>query len=358
VSADSAPSSGQAIVRSYADDRSTAWDAYVHRAAGATACHQMGWARAIECAFRHRPCHLYAERDGAVVGVLPLFLVRSRLFGSRLTSTPNAIYGGILADDAAARDVLLAEAKRLARTLQVDYLELRDPAECEAGPVDPELETKHRYVTFERSITADDDALMRSYPGGIRYTIRQGQKRGLRAEMGREELLDAFYGVFAANMRDLGTPVFPKAFFAELLRQFPQTCDMLLVRQGDRVAGGTLNLLFRGVVLPHFGCADRRLRGTGVSTFMYWQLMRRAAARGCTGFDFGRSNVGSGSWAFKRRWGMRERALPYKYLLVRAKAMPRLDPGNPRFRLLIGVWKRLPLGLTRVIGPTLVRGLV
>jgi FemAB-related protein (PEP-CTERM system-associated) len=332
------------------------WDAYLRQASGGTICHLTGWSSVIERVWSHQPYSIYAEQAGAVVGILPLFQLQSRIFGSMLVSTPAAIYGGVVADHLAARRALLAEAQRLAERLAVDYLELRnsqpDGASEAAGFLQKDL-----YVTFERPLPADETTLLASLPKKIRYAIRQARRSGLSSQLGREALLDQFYDVFAANMRNLGTPVYPKRFFAELLRAFPDHTDIMLVRLNGRVAGATMNFYFDGTVLPYYGCAYAALHHTGLTAFMYFELMRRAAERGYTHFDFGRSKRGSGSWAYKRGWKMTERPLPYQFYLVRATRLPGLDPTNPRFKPLIELWKRLPLRLTKLLGPPLIRNI-
>lgn len=342
-------------IRRYTSEHAVEWDEFVRRAPRGTICHLSGWARVVERTWGYRPYHLYARRGGTIAGILPLFHVPSRWFGCMLVSTPVGIYGGALAEDPSVGRALIGEAKRLASDLGVEYLELREPSESEEAAGDPELRLKSLYVTFGRSLPSDGDELLRSYPGSVRNMVRRGMKHGLSAELGGLELLGEFYEVFAANMRDLGTPALPRRLFAEFLREFPNACDILVVRRGGRPAGATMNFYFRDVVLPHYGCAYREMHSTGVSNFMYWELMRRATGRGCRYFDFGRSKVGTGSWAFKRHWKMHERALPYRYFLVRAKRMPNLSPTNPRFRLMIAVWKRLPVGMTKLVGPVVVK---
>ncbi|HZS05718.1 MAG TPA: FemAB family XrtA/PEP-CTERM system-associated protein [Blastocatellia bacterium] len=338
------------------------WDDYVHRHPLGTFCHLSGWSRVIERTWHHRPRHLYAERGGRITGVLPLFHVSSRLFGSMLVSTPNAVYGGALARDPESRRALLDEAKELARQLNVDYLELRDMQETaaensEGNSEDSEFRRKDLYVTFEHPITTDEEALMKTFPRDLRTMIRKGIKNNLTAEVGREELLDEFYDVYATSVRNLGTPVFPKKLFAGFLREFPRDSDILLVRQGGRVAGGVLSFYFRGCVLPYYGGAYPEFYRTGVNNFMYWELMRAAAARGSTSFDFGRSKLGTGAYEFKRGWGMTARPLPYKFFLVRSRELPNLNPMNPKFELMINIWKKLPLGLTKLLGPMIVKNL-
>jgi FemAB-related protein (PEP-CTERM system-associated) len=333
------------------------WDQYVKRAAAATFCHQLGWMTVIEDTWGHESHSLYAERGGVVVGVLPLFHVKSRLFGSILVSTPNAVYGGAVADECETRRMLIDAAREKAAELQVDYLELRD-----SGSIDDELagvkfHRQNLYRTFAHPLTPDEDHLIKSFPRDIRRMIRQGAKHGLTSELGREELLDEFYDVYATSVRNLGTPVFPKKLFAEFLRAFPAGCDILIIRQSGRVAGGVMNFYFRDAALPYYGGAYPEFYRTGVNNFMYWELMRSAASRGYKTFDFGRSKRGAGAYEFKRGWGMTERALPYKFFLVRAKAAPNLNPTNPKFRLMIETWKRMPLGVTKLIGPRIVKHL-
>jgi FemAB-related protein (PEP-CTERM system-associated) len=344
-------------IKLFAGINAAEWDDYVRRAGGATFCHLSGWARVVERTWGHRSYYLSAEREGAVVGVLPLFHVSSRLFGSMLVSTPNAIYGGVVADDVQVRQALITEAKRLATQLCVDYLELRDGWNDSDGAADEELCQKDLYVSFEHPLTPDDEALLRSLPKKLRNMVRKGQAYGLTSEVGRLELLDEFYEVFATNMRNLGTPVYPKQLFAQFLLEFPEHCDILLVRQKGRVAGGTMNFYFRDTVLPHYAAAYREFYRAGVSNFMFWEVMRRAAARKYARFDFGRSKRNSGSWAFKRTWGMNERPLPYKYFLVRAPHVPNLNPTNPTYALIIAAWKRLPVWMTKLLGPGLVKNI-
>jgi FemAB-related protein (PEP-CTERM system-associated) len=333
------------------------WDQYVGRAPGATFCHQTAWLKVIEETWRHRSHALFAERDGEITGVLPLVHVESRLFGSMLISTPNAAYGGPVADETATARILVDTAQQLAKALEVDYLELRDTGLTDDDWQIDSFQRQNLYVSFQCRITSDEDSLMKSFPRDIRRMIRQAAKHGLSAELGREELLDDFYEVYATSVRNLGTPVFPKKLFAGFLSNFKNQCDILVIRQSERVAGAVMNFYFRDLVLPYYGGAYPEFYRIGVNNFMYWELMRSAASRGYQTFDFGRSKRGSGSYEFKRGWGMSERPLPYKYLLVRGKELPNLNPTNPKFRMLIEIWKRLPLSLTKLIGPRIVRHL-
>ncbi len=341
-------------VRTYRNSEAPAWDAFIQGSANGTFCHLTGWGQVIERVWKHPPHHLIVEDNGAIKGVLPLFHVKSRVFGSMLISTPNGVYGGVAADDAEARQALIDEAKKLAAKLQVDFLELRDAFET-SQINDTDLHRKDLYFAFEHPITTNEDALMKSFPRDVRTMIRKGGKNELTSQLGREALLDEFYEVYATSVHNLGTPVFPKRLFAEFLREFPDHSDILLIRQGGKIAGGVLSFYFRETVMPYYGGAYVEFYRAGINNFMYWELMRSAAARGFTRFDFGRSKTGTGAYEFKRGWGMQMNALPYQFYLVRAKEMPNLNPTNPKFELMINAWKRLPLGVTKVLGPRIVK---
>ncbi|MDX2042615.1 MAG: FemAB family PEP-CTERM system-associated protein [Acidobacteriota bacterium] len=338
-------------IKPYTPTVAERWDEFVQRHKAATFCHLSGWQRVVENVWQHRQQSLFAERDGKIVGVLPLFLVNG-WFGSMLVSIPNAVYGGIVADDLTAHQALIAAAQALAEDQQVDYLELRD---SQTAPPQQGFLPQDLYVSFEHPIPNNEEDLMSSFPRDVRRMIRLGKQFGFRASVGGIELLDEFYNLYAASVRRLGTPVFPKKLFAEFLCRFPTASDILLLRDGQRAAAAVLSFYFRETVMPYYAGANPAYHRAGINNYLYWELMQRAAARGFTRFDFGRSKRGTGAYEFKRGWRMTERELPYRFFLVRADKLPNLNPTNPKFNLMIETWKRMPLWLTELIGPKIVR---
>jgi FemAB-related protein (PEP-CTERM system-associated) len=334
------------------------WDAFVTRCDDATFCHLTGWQRVVERTWGHDPHHLMALDETGVQAVLPLFHVRSALFGSMLVSTPNAVYGGVAGYSTAARSLLTDAAARLARELNVDFLELRD---SHMGPGESsqrlKWHSKDLYVTFEKELVGNEEQVLKTFPSDLRRMIRVGAKSGLTTKIGGLELLDDLYRVYTQSLRNLGTPAFPRRLLAEFLQEFPRTSNILLVMQGDTVAAGVLSFYFRRTVLPYYGGSYPEFLKCGVNNFMYWELMRHAMARGCTRFDFGRSKVGTGAFAFKKGWRMTERRLPYRYLLVKATQVPNLNPTESKYQPVIQLWKRLPVSVANTLGPLIVRGL-
>ncbi len=325
------------------------WDEFVRASSEGTPFHLTAWRQAVEESFGHRPHYLMARRAGAIEGVLPLFAVRGLLGGVRLVSVPYGVYGGICAAGPEARQALLEGAGALARRLRAAYVELRHLNDQGLS-----LPTRELYVTFSREISPDDEENFQALRRKQRAEIRQGMKHGLRAEFGPDHL-DGFYEIYAHSVRNLGSPVFPRALFRAIRTAFDKDCEILTVWHEGKMVAGVLSLLYKDRVLPYYGGALREAFGYAANDFMYWELMRYAAREGYRVFDFGRSRVGTGSYHFKRHWGFEPRPLPYQYLLVRGTSLPHLHPSNPRLQWAIEAWKRMPFGLTKWLGPRLTR---
>jgi FemAB-related protein (PEP-CTERM system-associated) len=325
------------------------WDAFVRSRPDSSPFHLLAWRRAVERAFGHRPHYLMATRGNGVEGVLPLFEVRGLLGGKGLVSAPYAVYGGICAASAAARQALLEASRELARGLGAAYVELRHRPGQEL-----DLPTKALYVSFARPISASEEENLAAIPRKQRRMTRQGEKHGLRHELGLQHL-DAFYEVYAHSVHQLGSPVFPRRLFRAIAEDFGKDCELLTVWKGDWLCAGVLALYHEDQVLPYYGGARREAFPFAVNDFMYWRLLCHAASGGYRVFDFGRSREGTGPYQFKRHWGFEPRPLPYQYVLLDGGAMPNLSPANPRMRAAVAAWKRLPFGLTKLIGPPLTK---
>lgn len=331
--------------------RESAWDAFVLAHPEGTFFHRAGWRRVIERSFGHATHYLCVERGGAIVGVLPLAHVRSRLFGDSLVSTAFCVYGGPLASDAAARAALDARAEALARELAVGALVYRSrtPSRLDWARQD------QVYATFRKALDADPERNLLAIPRKQRAVVRQAMHRGLEARV--EQIPDVQFDLYALSLRNLGTPGFPRRYFRELHRAFAGDCESLVVYHQGQPVSGVLSFYFRDEVLPYYGGGAPVARALGAADFMYWDLIRRAAQRGLRTFDFGRSKVGTGAYAFKKNWGFTPQPLIYEYFLPRGGAIPEHNPLNPKYRFLIKLWKRLPLPVANIVGPRLSRSL-
>jgi FemAB-related protein (PEP-CTERM system-associated) len=334
--------------RTSADDG--AWDQFVRAHPQGTFFHLSAWAEVIERSFGHRGHYLLAQRGGAIEGVLPLVHQKSLLFGNALMSIPFGVYGGAIATNAETERALIDAATALARELGVDYLELRN-----RDPVDLGWPTRDLYVTFRKQLLPTEQANFLAIPRKQRAMVRKGIDAGLRAEI--DTGTERFYRAYSESVRNLGTPVFAHRYFRELRRAFGEHCEILTILHQDKVAASVLSFYFRDEVLPYYHGGTALAREYKANDFLYWELMRRACARGVRIFDYGRSKRGTGSFAFKEHWGFEPAPLHYQYYLVRAREVPNVSPTNPRYRMFIRAWQHLPLPVSRAVGPLLARSL-
>jgi FemAB-related protein (PEP-CTERM system-associated) len=325
------------------------WDAFVRAQPEGSPFHLIAWKRTLEQVFGYKPMYLVAEAEGQIKGVLPLFEIRNLVVGHVLISTPFATEGGILADSPEARRAIVAELKSAAHRLRVDYVELRNTWEGQCAGFDRIT----RYVTFVMPAASDDNALLRSLPTNMRSNVRRSLKHPFSARQTRE--LDAFIGLHAGNYRRLGTPCFARKHYAALVKNFGDELDIQEVILEDKVVAASMNLYFRDHVHTFYVASDDRYYEFLPNNYLYFHNIRLAGQGGYRYVDFGRSKKGTGPFEFKRRWGAEMRELPYEILLVRRTTMPNFSPTNPKFGLAIGLWKKLPLWLTRLLGPFLIR---
>ncbi len=327
------------------------WDAYVLACPDATFFHRAGWQRVLRDVFRHDTYYLHAEADGAIAGVLPLARVKTLLFGDALVSLPFAVYGGVAASSDAAADALEHEAQRLARELGVAHLELRNIARRHT-----DWPLQDLYVTFRKELSPDAGERMQAIPRKQRAMVRKGIKNGLSSVI--EADIERFFALYADNVHRHGTPALPKRYFEALQRAFGSDCEVLVALSDDgRPLSAVLSFYFRNEVLPYYAGDAEAARELAANDFKYWELMRHAAERGATVFDYGRSKQGTGSFAFKKNWGFEPQPLHYEYCLYKRDAVPQNNPSNAKYKLLIEAWRRLPIGVANRIGPWLVRGL-
>jgi FemAB-related protein (PEP-CTERM system-associated) len=322
---------------------------------GASPFHRPAWMQAVQKACGHKAHYLTAIEGDEVTGVLPLHDVRSVLFGRALVSTAFAVGGGILAHNADTERALADTAWSLAEELGCPSLELRAGAlpSGSAWHIDREV-----YAGFVRQLATDDDAELTAIPRKQRAEVRRSLGFGLEYEIGTAERdRKAHYRVYSESVRNLGTPVFPRALFSAVLEAFGDDADILTVRHEGRAVASVLSLYHRGVVMPYWGGGTNEARGLRANDFMYFALMRHARGRGCSRFDFGRSKTGTGAFAFKKNWGFTPQPLAYAVRTADGTAPRSINPLDPKYKFKIALWQRLPLLIANSIGPVIARGL-
>lgn len=333
-------------------DRATAaeWDAYVDAHTDGTVDHLWQWREIFQDVFGHENVYLVARRGGEMVGVLPLVRFRSRLFGRFVVSLPFLNYGGVLASDDVAAAALVERARTVGAEFGAAHVELRHRRRQAT-----ELPYREHKLQLTRSLPATSEALWAAVDRKVRNQVRKAQKDGLTAESGGGELVEAFYAVFATNMRDLGTPVYSKRLFSETLRLFPDRARVHVVRAGGVPVAASITLRHRDAVLVPWASSLREYRARCPNMLLYWTMMEAAVQSGASTFDFGRSSPGSGPHQFKVQWGATETPMQWEYVLLSRNAVPEQGPDNPKFSAAIDGWKRLPVAVANIIGPHIVR---
>ncbi len=341
---------GPLCVRPFHVSIAPEWDRFVLKHPSGSFFHQIGWKRVMEKTYGYEARYFYAERGGKITGIAPAFLISNWLTGRCLISLPFAVYGGICAADEETAQALLGQLEQLAQAERVEYLELRH----RNGGLLPGYHANPRYATFTMPLVADPQAVYNGFSKDIRYMIRKAERAGLTVRRGLDQL-GIFFHLMNTTLRRLGTPSFPRTLFENLVHEFPGQVDLSLVYSGWRPLAGGMTFFFRNTAQPYYVGAEEEAKAVAANNFLWWQMIKLAVETGRTEFDFGRSKRDSGHYDFKKKWKPRIEPLDYQIRLIKRKTIPNFSPTNPRFALAGNVWKRIPLGLTRMIGPRVVR---
>jgi FemAB-related protein (PEP-CTERM system-associated) len=340
-----------AEVRTY--DEGIAWDRYVLNHAVASGYQLMGWRRVMERSFGHQTFYLMARDEKEQVrGVLPLVFVSSRLFGRFLVSMPFVNYGGVLTDTSEAQRALLETAVSHATNLGATHIELRHQRLLSLDWTS----TQHK-VSMRLDLPREPETLSTRFPSKLRSQIRRALKEQLTVRIEGTEILDDFYRVFSRNMRDLGTPVYGRRFFETILETFPKDARICVAYLGRQpVAAGFLYGFQNTLEIP-WASSDRRYNHLSANMLVYSSALDYACREGFEVFDFGRSTPGGGTYRFKEQWGAHSVPLHWYHWSPDGCPVADVSPENSKYGLAIKTWKRLPLALTRLIGPSIVRSI-
>lgn len=326
------------------------WDTYVQKSSPFAAYHLTAWKRVIENTFGHATFYLYASDNEQVVGVFPLVFLKSRLFGKFFVSLPYVNYGGILADNDTIRQGLLEEAVRLARREKAAHLEMRH---LQQYPSD--LPEKTSKVLMILDLPDNSEALWKGFKSKLRSQIRRPEKEGFTVRVGAMEEVDTFYQVFTYKMRELGTPVYTKQLFINILQEFPEAARICTVYDGQKpIASGFLYGFQRLLQIP-WAATLRVYDRFSVNMMLYWHILKFACDQGYSQFDFGRSTKDEGTYRFKKQWGSEPVQCYWHYWLAGGGDLPEINPDNPKYQFAINMWQRLPLTVANFLGPRIVK---
>lgn len=329
-----------------------AWDAFVKGHPEGKLCHTLAWSNMVGRTFGHKAFRLAAYEGQMLRGILPLTLVRSRLFGTHMISQAFSNYGGPLVADEAALAPLLGHAYHLTRERGCRQIEFRG-----TSPLAAEHYRRMDKVCMHLSLDRDPDVTWRGFRPEIRNRVRKARKAGLTTVGGGAELLSEFYDVWTVRMRQLGTPCYSKRFFRNLLEQFPDEARVFLVRRDETAVGAGLFYAFNHLAQCRWAATLTEANSFSPNMLLYWTAIEHYCLAGVSTFDFGRSTEGGSQYEFKRRWGAQTVQLHYEHWTAPGHQLEMTTPNSPRYRKKVEMWKRLPLTVTRILGPRISCGL-
>ncbi len=334
------------------DDMNEEWNHYVRNHPTTTIYHRAEWKRLIQQSFGHKGYYFVAHNEQQkIVGILPLIHIKSWLFGNFFISMPYFNYGGAVANQLFIENKLISEACSYAKKLGADHIEYRDDIPREKLPV------RRTKVNMILDLPQQPETLWSSFPAKLRSQIRRPQKEETTVHCGTETYLDDFYKVFTRNMRDLGTPVYSKSFFKNILRMFPESSQIIIVRLKNRPVAAGFLLGNQDILEIPWASTIRDVNHLSINSLLYWEALKFAIQNKYKYFDFGRSSLESGTYRFKKQWGANPKQSYWHYWLADNVELPKLNPDNPKFSLAIRIWKRLPLFITKWLGPPIVKNL-
>lgn len=342
------------VVKKLTSEHHAQWDKYIVKFDNASIYHQSRWISVISEALKQNCIFLYAENsEGNICGVFPLVELKSLAFGRFMVSMPYFNYGGILSDNEAIRDILLQEATAMGEAQNIDYLQIR---ETDSSLVD-RFVTKTDKVNMILQLPESSEALGKSIGSKRRSQIKRPQRENVRVEFGGVELLDDFYHVFCINMRDLGTPVYSRVFFLSILQRFQEEAQLCVVYWDDKPVSTGFLIRYKDQMEIPWASTLRYANHISINMYLYWEILGWSIKQGCKSFDFGRSTIDAGTYKFKKQWGAQPQQCYWYNWVPEGKELPNLSPSNSKFELAIKIWQKLPLWVTKAIGPKLVRNL-
>lgn len=340
------------VTVSLLNDEHAALNAYVSEHPAATIHHRTEWRDLFDKTYGLESFYFFAhDNNNKIVGILPLTRLKSRLFGDMLVSMPYFQRGGAVADHPLIEQKLMQAANDQAVRLGVEHIEYRDDILRENLP------TQSHKVNMVLSLPDSEETLWQRFTPKLRAQIKRAQRTTPQVLIGGKEHLDDFYKVYIRNMRDLGSPAHSKSLVENILDSFPDNSWIIVLRLNNEPVSAGL-LLGHGVTMEiPLASTLRKVNLLSINMLLYWEVLKLALRQGYTAFDFGRSSKGAGTYRFKQQWGAQPKQLYWHYWLSSAGKLPSLNPLNPKYALIVNIWKQLPIILTKWLGPLIVKNI-
>jgi FemAB-related protein (PEP-CTERM system-associated) len=322
-------------------DQEKLWDDYVLQNPFSYPQQLFGWKRILEKTYGLETLYLVAWENGNIVGALPLFKVQGRWLRNYLSSLP----GGIIADREDIARTLFEHAKSFTQELQANYLKVRD--NTYSWNLSPEVVVEQTSIL---DLTVGTETIWKNFKSEARNRIRKAEKSGLQIDMGKKYLTE-FYEVLATNFRDMGTPIFSFHFFQDLVKEFPEAIELFVIKLGNKVISEMFLFSFRNTLYSPFIAGLKDYSSYCSNDLLYWEAIQYASHRGFESFNFGKNRKDSGAARFKQKFNVKPKDLYDYYYLNRVPEIPKIGRTSWKVQALRAAWKKLPVGLTKKLGP-------
>lgn len=338
------------VISQLTDETAVIWDNYVKSARYGLPLHLSGWRKILRDTYGYETKYLLARDPVHIVGVLPLFYVPSFLTGKRAMTMP----GAICAEDQSIAVKLIEEAVKLSHDSGIDRILIQDSRQ--ELPDNWPSESHHVYWLLE--LGQSEKELWDRLDGNIRRQVRKARKNNLEVQIDRSgELLDPFYALFSKFTHQAGTPVFSRAFLYNIINTMPDGFNIVVVWHDGRPIAGYFQLEMNNTIYGMWGAALGETLNLRPAYLALWEIMREGIESGFAYLDMGRSPADSNASKFKGQWG--GTASPIYQTIINnenkepTQSLTRQVQSDEQFQLFMKIWPRLPLSLTRRLGPKL-----
>ncbi len=336
------------------DELKKEWDSYILDAAGSSYVHHSAWKETIEKSYKHKPFYLMAFCDNRIVGALPMFLVSIPLIGKVLASGIYGTYGGICADNTDVATSLMNEAENLSQSLQVNYLEIKNFENFNLK--NKKWDKYLSYYTMVLKLDKNPDVVWNNITKKARQNIRKAINSDIKVVNGHQ-YFDVFYDLIAYKMKLLGTPVHSKKFYKSILDNF-KGAELYIAQLSGKAVSVALTVKQGNIIFGLANAADQNYLQYKPNFLIYLEIIKSVASSNIEYFDLGRSLLNSGTYTFKENFGAYPVPLYYDYYLNKIKTIPTINKENKKLQIATNIWSHLPLGVTKMIGPHLIKYVV
>ncbi|AKB84290.1 GNAT family N-acetyltransferase [Methanococcoides methylutens] len=285
------------------------WDAFLRNYNTASLYHTHHWKHFLEKTFNYESNYIFAKDECEnIVGLLPLFYVKSKLTGNRLCSVPFSHTCGYVGSEY-AKNLLIDEGVDLFSRLDSNYFEIRDLVNS-SGFCHHILFSTH---VLELSSNIDETWL--KLHKGTRRGVNKSKSMGVSVHSTKNiEDLKQFYELNCITKKRIGVPCHPWKHFKNMFNLLNEHVSLYIAKYDDEIVAGGIFEYFGDSVTFAYGASNPCHLNKRPNNALIWRCIEDACVNGYKYFDFGRtSDENIGLMNFKRRWGGIEKQLYYSY---------------------------------------------